>query len=471
MDDTKIQPRTWGAICSVALLSLLGIMTETSMNVTYPELSRLFHQSLDMTQWITTAYLLMVTIMMGTTAYLLKKHQPQMLHALAVVFFMVGDVVCALAPSFGLLLVGRLVQAAATGIATPLLFHLIFTQIPRQKLGMMTGIAGMIISLAPALGPTYGGLVSSTMSWRMIFWFLLPFGLVSLIGGQLWVRGKVTPNVSPFSWGSFILLALAMTTWIYAFSVIGKHGFHAELWGLLVAALILFGGFVWQNNRGTSRLVNLSVFRIPAVRLDAITYFGLQFLNIGISVVIPVYAQYVLGNGALVAGLILLPGTLVGAVISPLAGHLADRRGFALPVLTGSALMIIGAVSFISFQPWLTAILLMVFFIILRAGFNLCFSNTISNATTNVPLQSATDISSLFNMTQQLAGATGVVFLTALMAIFQNQGQGSLMTRTYRGGRVDFWLTGALALCIAIINCINYWQQHRKAQRTASGQA
>lgn len=459
--QTKLQPRTWGAIFSVALLSLLGIMTETSMNVTYPELSRLFHISLDTTQWITTAYLLMVTIMMGTTAYLLKRYQPQHLQFIAVIAFMVGDVLCAVAPSFGLLLLGRLVQATATGLATPILFHIIFTQVPRAKLGMMTGLAGMIISLAPALGPTYGGWISSTMSWRMIFWFLLPFGLVSLVGGQIFIRGQVAEHVKPFSLTSFIALALAMTTWIFALSVIGKQGLSLKFWGLLVVALVLFGLFVWLNQRGDAQLVNLAIFQHRAVVWDALSYFGLQFLNIGISVVIPVYAQYVLGANALVAGAILLPGTLVGAAISPIAGHLADQHGFALPVGIGSGLLVVGAGLFLAFQPHLSAGLLAGFFLVLRSGFNFSFSNAISNATTNVPISDATDISSVFNMVQQLAGATGVVFLTSLMAIFQNRGQGSLAARTYQGGHVDFWIMMVLAILLAVIALINYSQQRK----------
>ncbi|HIW71109.1 MAG TPA: MFS transporter [Candidatus Levilactobacillus faecigallinarum] len=459
--QTKLQPRTWGAIFSVALLSLLGIMTETSMNVTYPELSRLFHISLDTTQWITTAYLLMVTIMMGTTAYLLKRYQPQRLQFIAVIAFMVGDVLCAVAPSFGLLLLGRLVQATATGLATPILFHIIFTQVPRAKLGMMTGLAGMIISLAPALGPTYGGWISSTMSWRMIFWFLLPFGLVSLVGGQIFIRGQVAEHVKPFSLTSFIALALAMTTWIFALSVIGKQGLSLKFWGLLVVALVLFGLFVWLNQRGDAQLVNLAIFQHRAVVWDALSYFGLQFLNIGISVVIPVYAQYVLGANALVAGAILLPGTLVGAAISPIAGHLADQHGFALPVGIGSGLLVAGAGLFLAFQSHLSAGLLAGFFLVLRSGFNFSFSNAISNATTNVPISDATDISSVFNMVQQLAGATGVVFLTSLMAIFQNRGQGSLAARTYQGGHVDFWIMMVLAILLAVIALLNYSQQRK----------
>lgn len=459
--QTKLHPRTWGAIFSVALLSLLGIMTETSMNVTYPELSRLFHISLDTTQWITTAYLLMVTIMMGTTAYLLKRYQPQRLQFIAVIAFMVGDVLCAVAPSFGLLLLGRLVQATATGLATPILFHIIFTQVPRAKLGMMTGLAGMIISLAPALGPTYGGWISSTMSWRMIFWFLLPFGLVSLVGGQIFIRGQVAEHVKPFSLTSFIALALAMTTWIFALSVIGKQGLSLKFWGLLVVALVLFGLFVWLNQRGDAQLVNLAIFQHRAVVWDALSYFGLQFLNIGISVVIPVYAQYVLGANALVAGAILLPGTLVGAAISPIAGHLADQHGFALPVGIGSSLLVVGAGLFLAFQPHLSAGLLAGFFLVLRSGFNFSFSNAISNATTNVPISDATDISSVFNMVQQLAGATGVVFLTSLMAIFQNRGQGALAARTYQGGHVDFWIMMVLAILLAVIALINYSQQRK----------
>ena len=165
MASTK-QNHIYLAIISLALLTFIGILNETSMNVTYPELSREFGVSLDMVQWITTGYLLMVTITMGTTAYLLRQFAARKLQLVAVSAFIIGDLMCALTGNFAVLLVGRLIQAVATGLSTPILFHIIFTEIPRERLGAMTGFAGMVISFAPALGPTYGGWISAVGSWR-----------------------------------------------------------------------------------------------------------------------------------------------------------------------------------------------------------------------------------------------------------------------------------------------------------------
>lgn len=154
MQQTKPK-HIYAALGAMALITFIGILNETSMNVTYPELASLFHVSLDVIQWITTGYLLMVTITMGTTAYLLRQFTARRLHLVAVTAFIVGDVLSAVAVNFPMLLIGRLIQSVATGLA---LFHLIFTEIPREKLGAMTGFAGMVISFAPALGPTYGAL-------------------------------------------------------------------------------------------------------------------------------------------------------------------------------------------------------------------------------------------------------------------------------------------------------------------------
>ena len=162
------------AIFSAGLMTFIGILNETSMNVTYPLLVKEFHQPLATVQWITTAYLLTVTIVMGTTAYLLKQVQARWLHLGAALSFICGCIICALTSSFPLMLAGRIIQGIATGFSTPIMFQLIFTQVTKQKLGLMTGFAGMIISFAPALGPTYGGLVVSAASWRIIFWLLLP---------------------------------------------------------------------------------------------------------------------------------------------------------------------------------------------------------------------------------------------------------------------------------------------------------
>ena len=465
MSKARMRGGDYLALLAVALLTLIGILAETALNVTYPELAQVFQISLDITQWLTAGYLLMVTIMMGTTAYLLKRFPAKRLQLVAALLFIVGDVGSALAMNFPVLMVSRLLQAMATGLSTPMFFHLIFTLVPREKLGAMTGVAGMVISFAPALGPTYGGWLATVWSWRAIFWFVLPVALISLWLGQRFITATSAKQPAHFNLASFLALALAMFTWIYALSMIGRFGFTGLFYWLLVLALALYGFFIYLNFRGATPLVDLRIFQHLAVSLDGLTYFCLQFINIGLSLVIPIYAQYTLHASAFISGAILLPGTLVGAVMSPLAGALADRVGFAVPVIGGSCLLTLGAAGFFFGQAQLTVLKMTLLFVVLRAGFNMAFANTISNASTHVALQNTADVSSLFNMLQQLAGATGVVFLASLMALFENQGTGTMAMRTYAGGRIDFGLTFSLALIIFGTALVNYhFQAHRSAQ-------
>lgn len=465
MSKARMRGGDYLALLAVALLTLIGILAETALNVTYPELAQVFQISLDITQWLTAGYLLMVTIMMGTTAYLLKRFPAKRLQLVAALLFIVGDVGSALAMNFPVLMVSRLLQAMATGLSTPMFFHLIFTLVPREKLGAMTGVAGMVISFAPALGPTYGGWLATVWSWRAIFWFVLPVALISLWLGQRFITATPVKQPAHFNLASFLALALAMFTWIYALSMIGRFGFTGLFYWLLVLALALYGFFIYLNFRGATPLVDLRIFQHLAVSLDGLTYFCLQFINIGLSLVIPIYAQYTLHASAFISGAILLPGTLVGAVMSPLAGALADRVGFAVPVIGGSCLLTLGAAGFFFGQAQLTVLKMTLLFVVLRAGFNMAFANTISNASTHVALQNTADVSSLFNMLQQLAGATGVVFLASLMALFENQGTGTMAMRTYAGGRIDFGLTFSLALIVFGTALVNYhFQAHRSAR-------
>ena len=456
---------TYLAILSLALLTFIGILNETSMNVTYPELSRQLAVSLDTIQWITTGYLLMVTITMGTTAYLLRQFAARYLQLAAVLAFIIGDLMCALTPNFAILLTGRLIQAVATGLSTPILFHLIFTEIPRERLGAMTGFAGMVISFAPALGPTYGGWISAIMSWRMIFWLLLPFVLVSLVLGQLFIHNQPLGNSKHFSYGSLASLAVALLAVVYGFSTIGRQGISWQLLLWLLLAAVAFTTFVYVNNHGQAQLFDLRFFKSKPLRLSTLTYFNLQFINIGISLVVSLYAQYVLHASSTVAGLILLPGSVCGAFLAPFAGRLADAQGFAKPVTFGGALLLVGTLCFALFQPHLTPLLVMTFFVILRIGFNFAFGNTISNASVLVAAQNSADVNSIFNMVQQFAGSLGTGLLAAILAVFQNSGRGTLQARTYAGGQVDYLFLALMAVIVLIAIVINYHLQRTSQSR------
>lgn len=181
MNDS-VSTRVKLSILAVGLLSFTGILIETSMNVTFPTLVQQLHVDLATVQWLTTGYLLLTTIVMSTTAYILKKFDPLKIFIFAASLCFVGSIVC---------------------LSAPLMFNLIFEEIPDSKLGLYTGLAGIVISLAPALGPTYGGIVNRIWSWREIFVGVIPLIIILFLLGWWTIQGKArgTGKMS-FDYGS-----------------------------------------------------------------------------------------------------------------------------------------------------------------------------------------------------------------------------------------------------------------------------
>jgi len=182
MND-KVSLKTMISIIAVALVSFSGIMAETAMNVTFPVLSKDFNTNLNDIQWVTTAYLLAVTVIMTTSAYLIKRYSIRSLWLYSVLIFVTGTLIGGFAPSVFFLLLGRILEGIATGIAMPLIFNIVVVTVPNAKVGTWIGLATMVVGLAPSFGSTYGGAMVDTFRWRLIFFTFLIFRIISLFLG------------------------------------------------------------------------------------------------------------------------------------------------------------------------------------------------------------------------------------------------------------------------------------------------
>ncbi|MFD1430530.1 MFS transporter [Lacticaseibacillus mingshuiensis] len=448
----RLTRRTQLAILATALLSFLGILIETSMNVTFPTLMADLHVSLTTVQWVTTGYLLLVTIVMGASAYLLKRFDGRQIFRAAFLFSLAGAVMCATAPDFALLMTGRLLQALATGLSTPLLFEIIFTRVPKRQLGTYTGLAEMMISLAPALGPTYGGLFTNALSWRWIFWVIVP--LIILVGvlGEATIRTKASRTAGKFDVLGLSLLSLFFAVLVWAFNAAGQTGFTSRsFWLWLAVAVVLLGAQVIHIRRGGTQLLDWHILRDRVLSLRLVTYFLLQFINIGASFLIPLFIEDVLGENALVAGLILFPGAMIGAIVAPFAGRLYDQHGLRRLILFSGALVLLGTGLFSLLTGQLTLALITLLFIVLRIGFNSGFGNTMSEASQLVPVANKADQNSLFNMMQQYSGSLSTGMLAAVIAAV---GTGrSVRAATRLGSGLGFALLAGLAL-IALLAAV-----------------
>ncbi|MFC6322205.1 MFS transporter [Companilactobacillus baiquanensis] len=447
--DQRVSTRVKLSILAVGLLSFVGILVETSMNVTFPTLTKDLNVSLGTVQWLTTGYLLLTTIVMSTTAYILKKFKPIKIFSFAALSCFVGTLICMFSPNFVVLLCGRLIQAIATGLATPLMFNLIFEEVPPARIGVYTGFASIIISLAPALGPTYGGIVSGMWSWRAIFIGVIPIIVLLSIIGFLSIKGESIGTQTSFDYLSVAGLAAIFTMILFTFDQAGRHGFISMQFGIwilmTIAVVAIFG---WYNAKSKRQLIDFSILKIPVLRFRLFGYFGLQFINIGLSFVLPIFAQTVLKMNSAQAGLMLLPGSLIGAMVGPVAGYIYDKKGPTIPLVLSGFLVTIGAFLFFVVGKDLTLVSIILIYLVLRVGFNFGFGPSLSDGSMQVTGRSKSDQNSLFSMMQQYAGSLGTNVLSVIISVAAlNHGE---VASTIIGSKLDFGILTVISLMILI---------------------
>ena len=337
------------AVLSAAFISFVGILTETSLNVTFPTMMKEFNVMLDTIQWTITGYLLMIAIIMICSSYLNDRFTAKQLFITACVGFTVGSVISATAPNFPILLLGRLISALGAGLSTPLMFNLVTEIMPRSKWGVYMGIAGLVVAMAPTLGPAFGGITTYYLNWRWIFAFVTIFALIVFVAGTP-IIGKYHDQVkSSFDYLSFITLAAAFITLTLGVNQISNGLANPLLWILLVVTALLIWSSVKLSQKSSKKLLDLAVFKQKAFVFGALAYFLLQFNNIGISFVLPNYIQIVGKQSSLIGGLILLPGSIIAGLLNPYFGSLYDKRGAKLPLYLGGLLMALGCLLFAVF--------------------------------------------------------------------------------------------------------------------------
>ncbi len=405
----------------VALMSFMGVLTETSMNVTFPALERQFHVSLSTVQWVTAGYLLMAALVMLTSAYMKRRFTNRQLFVTSAVLFIVGDLLCATASVYPVLLAGRLIQAGCVGLCTPLMVNIILDVVPRQKLGTYLGIANLIILIAPALGPTFGGAVVAFASWRMIFWATLPLAIALLVLGQGRIKQYTPTQHYAFDWTRFFLLAIALISLIVGLNQLGTGDWRGFLL-LMVLTGAGIAAFIRLSRNATRALFELNVFRDPAFLYSFLPYIFLQFANVGINFLVPNYVQEVFGATSLIGGLVLLPGSLFNGFGQPVYGWMLDHWGGKVPLYIGDLLFTLALLLLAVWGNHLGVIGVTVAYLIFAIGRSMAFSNTVAYGLKHMDKSVQNDANALYNTGQQVFGAVGTTVLALMMGMVHHPG-------------------------------------------------
>lgn len=445
------------AVLSAAFMSFVGILTETSLNVTFPTMMKEFNVTLDTIQWTTTGYLLMIAIIMICSSYLNDRFTAKQLFITACVGFMEGSVISAIAPNFPILLLGRLISAFGAGLSTPLMFNLVTEIMPRSKWGVYMGFAGLVVAMAPTLGPAFGGITTYYLNWRWIFAFVTIFALIVFVAGTP-VIGKYHDQVkSSFDYLSFITLAAAFITLTLGVNQISNGLANPLLWILLVVTALLIWSFVKLSQKSSKKLLDLAVFKQKAFVFGALAYFLLQFNNIGISFVLPNYIQIIGKQSSLIGGLILLPGSIIAGLLNPYFGSLYDKRGAKLPLYLGGLLMALGCLLFAVFGFNLSTMMIVIFYGVMMLGHRMSFINTMAEALKTEKGKLRADATAVCQTSQQLAGSVGTTILASIISVWQKQSHGSHAMATAQGSQAAFCFT----LLMSLIILFSYWRMFK----------
>lgn len=402
-------------VAIVALMSFMGVLTETSMNVTFPTLTKEFNVSLSTVQWVTAGYLLMAALVMLTSAYMKRRFTNRQLFTAAAILFSVGDVICGMAFNFWILLAGRLIQAGCVGICTPLMVNIILEVVPPARLGTYIGLANLIILVAPALGPTFGGAVVAFASWRMIFWLTLPLAIILLILGAKQIKQySQLESHYAFDWTRFIILGVALISLIVGLNFLGTSAY-LNFGILILISMCLTIIFIKLSKTATKALFNLDVFNDPAFLFSFLPYIMLQFANVGINFLLPNYVQDVFQASSLIGGLILLPGSLFNGFGQPIYGWMLDNFGGKLPLYLGDILFTIALLGLALFGPQLGTIGITFAYLIFAIGRSMAFGNSVAYGLKKIDSKYQNDANALYNTGQQVTGAIGTTVLALMM--------------------------------------------------------
>lgn len=427
MNNEKISKKVIGAIVATGLMSFCGVIVETAMNITFPTLMKEFNVNTATVQWMTTIYLLVVAIIVPLSATLKKNFKTKHLFLIANLLFIAGVLLDAVAPQFVFLLLGRVIQGVGTGIALPLMFNIILEQVPRSKIGMMMGIGTLITAVAPAIGPTFGGVVVTNLGWRYIFIFLLPVLLLSLIIGLRAIEQKSELRRQSFDGLSFILIILTFGGLILGFSSMGSQPFVSlTVLGAFIIGVLGLLGLVWRSNTIEFPIIDLKVLKNHAFAGHVFSFFILQLVSLGLSFILPNYIQLVNHQTATAAGLIVLPGAVLGAIFAPLGGRILDELGAKRPLITGAIINLVAVVLFSVFAQNLSGTKILAIYLIFMAGVGLTFGNIMTNGLSQLAGRQHADGNAILTTLQQFAGATGTSIVAAIIA--QSQTNTTLTT-------------------------------------------
>ena len=484
--DGKLSRAAFISIAILTFITFVGNFTQLQLSSALPIIVSEFHISVTTGQWLTSVFQLVMGVMVPLTAFLTRRFSTRQIVICSMAVFTVGSLLAWLGPNFVWVLVGRVLEAAGTGVMWPVLQITVFSIYPLSRRGFAMGTVGMAMSVAPAIGPTLGGWQTDANGWRSIFLTMTIIGVVSLLAAMFGLHNFGSHD--PSARADFFSVSLSVIGFgglMFGFTNSETYGFTAPVtWGPMVVGLIGIVWFVLRNLRAGKRyreavakdksalpqppLLDLEVLKNRSFTVGTITASLAFFAFSSILVIMPLYIQTDRGYSATMSGLIMLPGAIGQCVSQFFGGRAMDRFGARPVALFGSIVLTLGTLgmSLVAMDTWIWWVSICQFIRQIGMGFLLMPITTWSLNCLNGPSEVSAG-SSVTNTARQIAGAVGAPVLVILMETFaalHKQGGASAVAASIFG--IQWALRISTMICLAMVLMVFFGVKGDGAGRT-----
>lgn len=450
--------------------TVFAVLNQTLLSPALPTIMADLHVDATTVQWLTSGYSLTEAVIIPFAAYFIGRFSTRQLFLGGMTLFTLGSLCAALAPSFPILLLGRVLQAVGTGSVMPMVFTVILLIFPREKRGTAMGIISLVIGFAPAVGPSLAGLLIDSVGWRALFIIVTALSALIVIVGLI-----VLKNYGDFKRVTFDPLSVALTTvglvcLLYGLSTFSSSSNLALTGALIVVGAVLMVVYVRRQLKLETPMLQVGILRTRRYAITVIVIVIVQAALMGTGVIIPLYIQSVLGNSATVSGVAMLPGAVLGAIMSFFAGRLFDRYGVRRMVIPGGIVMLLGAAGMSLLGIDANIVIVAAAYTVLVVGLQAIMTplNTWGvNSLDNSVIQHAQGVSNTLN---QIAGAFGTALLVSLSALSPALApNASAHEQLYLGQHIAFCAMTALLVIAFIVVCALVKDKPAKEAADAAG--
>lgn len=424
-------------------------MLSTAMSTALPAVIEYYKISLTTGQWITSGYSLAMAIVMPLTAFLVKKIPTKKLYIAGITCFIIGEVLCIIASCFGIMMVGRILQAIGNGILVSVGQVVILTMYHAAKRGTMMGWYGLATTGAPIIAPTIGGILIETVGWKYIFVITLVIMVFSLIASFVSFEDILPLQEIKFDIISFILSIFAFGGITLGIGNVSSEGLLSYGAGVPLILGIITGIFFVIRQLGLKKaFLDVRILKNKSYALAVISSILLYLVMMGGSVLMPLYVQSVLGKSAIISAIVTLPGSVATAVVNPFAGRIYDKIGIKKLFVIGSICLLISNIGMYFVTMAMPLFIAVTLNVLRNVSIGCLMMPLLTWGTSQVDIDKVSDASSLLTSLRTVAGSIGAAVFVGIMSAVA-----AASSMTY-GGNASMHGLNVAFLSMSICTCI-----------------